>query len=307
MTHFRHLTYNERKSIENALNKRLSIRQISISLERSPQTISREIKRNRRGQNLAMNPYRIGVPNDCALKMNCGQQNLCERCTVNVSRCALCEHCNQVCSRFTKITCESRDISPGVCNGCHNSSSCRLRKVYYRAKPAEQMAKKRLVEARSGFTFTEKEIDWLDQIFSSRILKGQSIHSIYMDHLNEMPCTERTVYTLLRNGLFTAKTLDLRMAVKRKVRKKRKEFKIDKMCRLGRSYQDFLKYKQDLGNVPEVQMDTVLGPLGSTKAFLTLYWCQASFLMVFLLERKSSEAVIQVFDRLKKELGERAL
>lgn len=55
----------------------------------------------------------------------------------------------------------------------------------------------------------------------------------------------------------------------------------------------------------EVQMDTVVGPLGqSRKALLTLYWRQANFLLVYLLDYRRSANVIAVFKMLRTILGQ---
>ena len=63
-------------------------------------------------------------------------------------------------------------------------------------------------------------------------------------------------------------------------RYKKPEFKVDRGCRIERSYADFQKY---LGANPEttiVQMDSVIGRVGG-KCLLTIHFVESSLMLAF--------------------------
>ena len=70
--------------------------------------------------------------------------------------------------------------------------------------------------------------------------------------------------------LFDIRNIDLPRKVKYRPRYKKPEFKVDRGCRIKRSYADFQKY---LGANPEttiVQMDSVIGRVGGMSSYHTL-------------------------------------
>ena len=50
-------------------------------------------------------------------------------------------------------------------------------------------------------------------------------------------------------------------------------------------------------------MDTVVGPEGSHKVILTLHFCNANFMMAYLLDSKESIGVENTFDKINKAIG----
>lgn len=304
MTQFKQLTADERRAIERMLNKQLSLRKIAEVLERHPQTIAREIRRNCTSIPVQGVGYNSRTPNDCANVKTCSKKLLCgQSCTLKGAYCKICPRCNDVCPDFVKAPCEySRDRSPWVCNGCPLRYSCRLKRRYYRAEEAHKIALTRRMETREGITLTEDEIHELDDLFSPRIKKGQSIHSIYTEYKDLMPCSERMIYKIIAANLLQVRDFDLPLKVRRKPRVRKKTFKVDRTCFVGRTYNDFQLLKNSTPGLNEVQMDTVVGPLESKKVFLTLYWPKANFLMAYLLPRNRSYYVLQVFRRLRKKL-----
>lgn len=74
--------------------------------------------------------------------------------------------------------------------------------------------------------------------------------------------------------------------------------------RIGRTYEDFQKYMREHPNVPVVEMDTVEGGHGNSKqAFLTMLFRNCSLMLIFVLEEKTQDCVIEVFDILTDKLG----
>lgn len=76
----------------------------------------------------------------------------------------------------------------------------------------------------------------------------QSLHQIYLDHIDELMCSKKTLYNYVDARLFDIRNIDLPRKVKYRPRYKRPEFKVDRGCRIGRSYADFQKF---LENNPE--------------------------------------------------------
>ena len=82
----------------------------------------------------------------------------------------------------------------------------------------------------------------------------------------------------------------------------RDRFKVDRGCRIERSYADFQKY---LGANPEttiVQMYSVIGRLGG-KCLLTIHFVESSLMLSFLRDANTSASVIEIINLLDEVLG----
>lgn len=93
-------------------------------------------------------------------------------------------------------------------------------------------------------------------------------------------CSEKTLYNYVDAQLFDIRNIDLPRKVKYRPRYKKPEFKVDRGCRIERSYADFQKY---LGANPEttiVQMDSVIGRVGG-KCLLTIHFVESSLMLAF--------------------------
>lgn len=71
----------------------------------------------------------------------------------------------------------------------------------------------------------------------------------------------------------------------------------------GRTYKDLEAYLKEFPDTKITEMDTVIGPEGSTKVLLTLHFCAADFMMAFLLDSKEAAAVEKTFDKINKAIG----
>ena len=99
----------------------------------------------------------------------------------------------------------------------------------------------------------------LDHLFSPLLKKRQSIHHIYVNHADSVMVSESTIYRLVDYQLFEARNMDLPRKVRYAPRKKKKIFKVDKTCRLNRTYTDYLNFRKENPDVPVTQMDSVEG------------------------------------------------
>lgn len=302
MTYLR-LTKSERKEIVNSLAIACSIAEIANKLDRSYSTILREIKRNRT-QTSKRNAYKKFADNNCALAPTCMKHHLCNDCIGPMNACRQCIRCNAVCDAYVPLFCERRDKNPGCCNGCKTRHTCHLVKYDYRWQEAHAYALKKQIESRRGLALTDEEILYLNTLISPLLKKGQSVHHIYMNHQEDITVSEKTLYTYIDAGLFDADVFDLPRKLGRKPSRKRPEKRTDKACHLNRTYEDFLRFREENPGIPVVQMDTLEGNKLSQKVLLTLKWEQTGFLMAFLLKRQTSAEVSRVFKGLQSALGQ---
>ena len=84
--------------------------------------------------------------------------------------------------------------------------------------------------------------------------------------------------------------------------KSRFDSKVDRKCRIGRTYNDFHNFMEENNYPLVVQMDSVLGKKGG-KVLLTLHFVKAEFMLAFLRDTNDSQSVIDIFDRLNELLG----
>lgn len=207
--------------IERLLNSHSSINQIAKELDRSPSTISREIKRNKT----------IGSP--------LSRQG--ERATEETMQDHLRQP-NQLC---------------GVCNGCkyaHVSCSSKI-KVFYTARYAQRIAEENLKDSRRGIDNTEASVALKLSIISSDVPRGLSPAHISKTRSAELNLSRSTIYRWIENGYGDMKNIDLRRKVGYKPRKHRAAPKRSSHS-ARRSYAQFEKLSQDIRK-RAWEMDTV--------------------------------------------------
>ena len=70
-------------------------------------------------------------------------------------------------------------------------------KNIYDAEKAHIKAHNTISESRSGLCVSEAEIERLNSIITPLIKQGQSIHQIYINHKDELMCSEKPFITML--------------------------------------------------------------------------------------------------------------
>lgn len=300
MAHFTHLTLSDRITIQSGLANNLSFAHIARLLGRDHRTIAREVLSNR---TFLFHGSLGRAGNNCALYQSCHRRNLCERCLSRRGLCNLCGKCNEICPDFAPAHCSHIEHPPFCCNGCHHNRNCCLKRFHYFADKADAKAELRLSQARSGFALSPAQIERTDQIVSPLIRNGQSIHHIYFTHKDELFCSEKTLYSLVDSGLLSVRNLDLPRKPQRKLPRKKPAFKVDRLCRLHRSFEDYQLFLAEHPDLVATQMDSVLPSRDGSKVLLTLFWPQAQFLLAFLRDHNTARSVTAVFDRLYALLG----
>ena len=297
----KHLTLDDRSIIALRLNERCSFKAIANELGKNCTTISREVQ-----SHLVFK--RVGAPgrafNACKHRFSCLEQHICSDCPGRkaYSYCKNCKICNSVCKQFEPEICSLLSKPPYVCNGCpKRTTSCTLEKRLYQPIDAQKEYRLVLSEARTGLSLSEAEITHLDSIVSPLLRKKQSLHNICINHPDSIMVSESTLYRLVDYNLFQARNIDMPRKVRYSRRKKKKDYKVDKTCRIGRTYQDFLNFCQTHPGLPITQMDSVEGRKGG-KVLLTIHFVKAECMLAFLRDANDSLSVINIFEKLYLEL-----
>jgi len=191
--------------------------------------------------------------------------------------------------------------SPYVCNGCGKRNACSLEKRFYYASDAQKEYELVLSEARSGISLSEAEVQHLEEIVSPLIRKKQSPHHICVTNKDSVMVSERTIYRLIDARILSAMNMDLPRKVRFSARKNKVHAKVDKACRIGRTFDCFNTYLDDHPDYPIVQLDSVEGKKGG-KVLLTIHFVKAEFMLAFLRDHNDSQSVIDIFERLYLEL-----
>ena len=295
-------TYAERISLQKFLGEGLTFKEIARTMGKDPSTISREIRKH-------MSQVATGRPgypyNPCKHRKSCRAKNLCRKGDCHrqsVQYCKLCPDCSKHCPDFLEEICSSRFKAPYVCNGCSQISKCTLMKNIYDAEHAQYKAHDVISQSRSGLCTSEDEIGRLSALISPLVRRGQSLHQIYITHQDEIMCSEKTLYNYLDANLFDVTNGDLPRKARLRPRKQKKEYKVDKGCRIGRSYQDFQEYLEQNPDISIVQMDSVIGSVGG-KCLLTIHFVESSLMLAFLRDANTSQSVLEIFDELQARIG----
>ena len=296
----KHLTLLERKDIEILLKESKSFKEIGRKIDKDCTTISKEVRyhlveRKTGAWGQAYNP--------CTLRFGCKKSMLCRNQNCEIKKCSFCNICNNFCDSFIEEKCRKLDKPPYVCNGCDKLRKCTLRKKLYSSKDAQNEYEYVRSEARSGIAITESELHHLDQIITPLVKNGQSIHHICVNNADSIMYSEKTLYNYIDSGLITACNIDLPRKVKYRPRKKAGLIhKVDRKCRLGRTYDDYQNFMVANNHPLVVQMDSVIGRKGG-KVLLTLHFVKAEFMLAFLRDSNDSQSVIDIIDSLNELLG----
>lgn len=242
------------------------------------------------------------IPNKCSPKADCVVRGLCGKFDCKVTFCRSCKMCNSICPDFKEEVCYLLSQPPYVCNGCKLLSRCVLTKYFYQAASANKSYKANLTDCRIGLSYTEDELQYMDKVITPLIKKKQSIHHICVTQADNILCSERTIYNLINQGVLTVRNIDLPRKVRYRPRRRNKPYKVDKSCRIGRTYQDFQTYIKEHPDTPIVQMDSVKGSKKG-KVLLTIFFTQSDLMLIYLRDHNTSQSVIDVFNTLDEILG----
>ena len=298
----KHLTLDDRFQIEHALHERKSFKAIGLSIGKDCTTISKEIRLRSASQKVGA-PYRPF--NDCQKRTHCSHAGdvcpVCDRKKKN--KCSSCSNCNKACPDYKKEYCSRLAKAPYVCNGCTERNRCTLEKCLYDAVSAHNDYTAKLSESRSGINLSEDELASLDSVVSPLLKNGQSLHHIISNNQDQVNVCEKTLYAYADCGILTAINLDMPRKVRLKPRKKKSvALKVDKACRTGRTYADYLAFREKEPSLPVVEIDSVEGVKGGA-VLLTIHFVLQKFQLAFLRSSNNAASVSQIFRSLYDSLG----
>lgn len=303
----KHLTLDDRVRVEALLEKNYNFSQIASLLHKSSSTISKEIRRHR-----FLVPHYQDKMNrkrsECAFMDSCSIQGLCGNpsCSSFCSRCRS-RRCTLYCDHFQAKLCPILLSPPYVCNTCPKLRTCTHDFYFYRARHAEETYRNLKYSSRQGINQTPESLEQLDRLISPLLKRGQPLSHIYWNHRQEIPCSLKTLYNYIDQGLFSAVNIDLPRKVRYKPRKKRHLPDVD-ACpgyREGRTHQLLECYLQEHPDSQVVEMDVVEGCRKQEgKVLLTLFFRNCSLMLMFLMDRDTKKNVLEVFYFLLDCLGE---
>ena len=292
-----HLTLDDRYTISNLLNSSTSFKAIALEIEKDCTTVSKEV----RNHCVFKKTGSLGRSFNCCIhRKNCVHRKLCMNCNSN-RYCWSCKVCNSVCPDFKKETCSKLKSVPYVCNGCIELKACTLEKCFYQPISAHNEYRETLSESRQGISLSEAEIIHLDRLISPLIMKGQSLNHICANNKDSLTISESTLYRLIEYNVFTARNIDFPRKVRYSKRKVKKNLKVDKACRIDRTYEDYKYFMSKNPDLPVTEIDSVEGVKGG-KVLLTIHFVKAELMIAFLRDSNDSQSVIDIFECLYIEL-----
>ena len=297
----------DRVAIETGLSRGESFKKIAKRIGRHPSTVAHEVLENR---TYIRNTYYAGK--DCRKVRQCILTGLCGASKGGCGRkCKYCRgfDCTKVCSRYESVACNKPDKPPYVCNTCKDRRLCIKDKYVYSAPYADASVSRRRSESRQGIRLSDEQKEFVDELVTRLVKKGQPLTHIYAEHEAEMPMSLRSLYNYIDAGELTIRNIDLRRKTGYKPRKKNakglspieKGFANQKY-REGRTYEDF-ESRMKNSALSIVEMDTVKGVRERGKRLLTMIFRDSSLMLMFLMPDGKAESVKRVFDYLERGLG----
>ena len=278
----KHLSLENRILIEEGITKRNRKFEIANTINKSPSTVAKEIKRNRKlkPRNAFNNPY------------NCIYYNTCKNC-----------YCK--CGKYKEATCLNRERFIGACNGCTNLQHCKLDKYFYKAKLVHSNYLYSLKDSREGVNLIYSELKQIAITIAPLVNKGQSIYQILENH-KEINLSAKTLYNYIEMGLFNewgVNNLSLKRKCKRKIRSKKLKKRNEPVNYEGRKYEDYLNFISENPNIPTTEMDTVYnnqnGPFIQTFIFE-----HTGFMIGILHKEKTSASMSSSLNTFQETLGD---
>ena len=294
------LTDADRLAIETGLRSGKTACGIAKELSRPVTTVTREI-RARAVESDKGAAYR--VTNRCAFRMECQRRGVCVRCLHDGKRqCRFCRQCDPHCPAFVEQRCGRLERPPFICNGCAEERTCVLRKRHCLHAKAQESYETVLSESRTGANITEGELLLCDRTLRDLTDRGQSIHAAMVNNPDRFTFSPRTAYRYVNGGLLSTKRHNLpRACMARPRRGKGVEHRVDRTCRVGRTWDDYLKFVEGNPGVRVVEMDAMEGVRGG-KALLTLIFNPFNFMLAFPVDAKTGECVPGVFSAILSAL-----
>ena len=297
----KHMTGEDRQTIESCLRRGWTIAQISEKIGRPESTVAREVKKRRIDSNKGVRASNAL----CARFEGCTRRGVCAVPCGMRKLCRNCHRCFEACADFLPRRCGRLETSPFVCNGCERERTCPLGKKYYIAKVAQGSYVGILHGSREGVRATDGQLAAINTVLTECTRRGQSIRNVMANNPDVFPFCERTMYSYVGLKVFDAVRGDLPFACSRRPRTSRPQTKTDAKCRVGRTYSDLVSYwianPDTRGH--EAEMDGLEGQKTDGRYMFTFILNDPDIALGFIRDGKTSEDCRAVFDILWDAAG----
>jgi len=292
MTDYNQLTLYDRQKIEEGLNDRLGFRAIARAIERSPSTVSREVKTNR-----TMKAVKA-QKSVCRNRNWCKLTGVCEVCRREGATCAACDirDCSEVCRAYlSQVTCERLTKAPWICNGCRkNRYGCkRNNRMVYSAKAADVLSTERRSESRQGFDMPMERAEHIAAVVRPALKRGLSPYEVSVLYADMVDVSVSTLYRMIEAGVGDMANIDLERKVGFKPRAHTRCKSQTKHSK-ERNYEAFCALPEER-QAAATEMDTVEGRKLDRQCLLTLYHKPSHAHLAFLM---SAQECNETKDRL---------
>lgn len=292
----KHFSADDRVRIEALLGEGFSLRYIADRLDRSPSTISREIKKHA----VSLVPRCC----DCLNASGCSHLHVCGASACR-KKCRSCARAKRYCPDYIQAFCDALLSHPlQLCNSCHKINFCHFQQRFYCGTTAHQQYKDTLINSRNGFDLTAAQLDEINSTVAPLIRRGQSVYHIVQTNKDSLPVSESTIRRLIGNCELDVRLIDLPEAVKRKPRRRPQPHPEPPVSKAGHLYHDFLSFIQS-HDVPVVQMDCVEGTKSDSGAILSLHFTMFHMQLYFALQSHDSDSVVRMLDTIEDALGQK--
>ena len=292
------MTIVDRNSIEDGLRRGLSIPEIGRLIARPPQTVTNEIKSRRTDSTKG---HRT-TNSTCRWYGECRRTHVCGTNCGMDKWCKNCHQCFLQCRDYEVRTCERLFTPPFVCNGCRDERICHLPKKYYIAKVAQADRESRLHESRRGVHATSLQLARMNEAVTNGLRRSQSVRHIMASNPETFSgVSEKTVYTYIGGRLFDVGRGDLPYACTRRPRPKDVVTKTDAKCRVGRTHDLFVLWREQHPGVRVVEADTLKGRQGGCVLFTLIFEC--GLMLAFHKERETAQTWTGIVNMLYRVAG----
>jgi IS30 family transposase len=277
-----HMSLSDRETILKGIENRSTKAAIAQTIGKDSTTVAKEIRKHRELK--PRNTYNSPIL--------CAHQNECRK------------GCKFKCEKYEEPKCKWRDRSPGACNKCPKSYTCKMDRYFYNPENAHKQYLYDLKDSREGFNLTTTEAKDIASIMKPLLDKKQSIYQILNNH-KEIGISHTSIYTYIDSEVFKPYGIDY-FSLKEKVQRKQPKDKLKKrktpINYSDRKYVDYLKFIAENPDVNVVQMDTVYNnPSGPY--IQTLKFKKEVIQIGFIHQVKDNEAMASTFDYIEEVFG----
>ena len=208
-------------------------------------------------------------------------------------------------SKGGKCLCKKLDRWPYVCGACkHKYTNCAFVQLRYDSSLAQKKYEEKLHNSRKGINLTKEEYDTLVLSIKEGLREKKSLYASVK--ASGIDVSLPTVYRYIEEKKIPVSKMDLPYAVtykKRKRKTKEYEYPDTKIDRSNRTFIDYLAYKKSRINEITTQMDFLGSIKSDSKSILTLILPEIHFVLLFIIEKRNSGKVVEIFDLLESRVG----